>query len=132
MISDIQTTDLARRKLKQQIFNGLRDISWESGNQYLQKQVLYMIFVKVYMYIYLPEFLTFCSIVTEVKRLTFAYKDAKRKQSIGGTALENSHDMKMTRYRRCHDIVGSAYNSDTGQPRYKVIFGVHINKLCYK
>ena len=46
-----------------------------------------MVFVELY--IYLPESLTFCLIFAGVKRLTFASKDAERKQSLGGTMLEN-------------------------------------------
>ena len=66
-----------------------------------------MIFVKVH--IILPEVFTFCSIVAGVKRLTFASKDAERKQLLGGTALDHSRDMQMPRYRRCRDTVGSEY-----------------------
>ena len=39
----------------------------------------------------------------------FASKDVSRKQSLGGTALQNSRDMQMTRYRRCRDTIGSEY-----------------------
>ena len=56
-----------------------------------------MIFEKVY--IYLPEFLRFCSIFAGVKRLKFASKDAEHVQSLGGTALGNSRDMQMQKGR---------------------------------
>ena len=77
--------------------------------QYSQKQVFYMIFVKVH--IILRELFTFCLIFAGVKRLTFASKDAEREQLLGGTALDHSRDMQMPRYRRCRDTVGSEYNS---------------------
>ena len=42
----------------------------------------------------------------------FASKDVARKQSLGGTALQNSRDMQMTRYRRCRDTIGSEYKGN--------------------
>ena len=66
-----------------------------------------MIFVKVY--IYLPEFLTFCSIFAGFKCLMFASKDAEYKQLLGGTAHHHSRDMQMQQYRKCRDTVGSEY-----------------------
>ena len=63
-----------------------------------------MTFVKVH--IILPEVFTFCLIFAGVKRLTFASKDAERKQLLRGTALDHLRDMqnaaiqKMPRYNR--------------------------------
>ena len=48
----------------------------------------------------------------------FASNDVARKQSLGGTALQNSRDMQMTRYRRCRDTIAQlmASSRDNNKP----------------